>query len=57
MAFDLILKAALKPVSSKCFWRLFLGTEVMLVLGRASRVRQAQRGLKPRRRRESDPWG
>ena len=35
MAFDLILKAAQKPVSSKCFWLLFLGTEVMLAFGYA----------------------
>ena len=35
MEFDLIFKAAQKPVSSKCFWKLFLGTEVMLAFGYA----------------------
>merc|ERR1712244_201750 len=33
--FNLILKAARKPVSSECFWRLFLGTVVMLAFGYA----------------------
>jgi len=33
--FNLILKAAQKPVTSDCFWRLFLGTVVMLAFGYA----------------------
>jgi len=33
--FNLILKAAQRPVTSECFWRLFLGTVVMLAFGYA----------------------
>ena len=32
--FNLILKAAQKPVTSNCFWWLFLGTVVIVALGR-----------------------
>ena len=33
--FNLILQAAQKPVTSDCFWKLFLGTVVMLAFGYA----------------------
>ena len=33
--FHFILKAAQKPVTSKGFWRLYLGTAVMLAIGYA----------------------
>ena len=33
--FNLILKAAQRPVTSKDFWRLFLGTAMMLAFGYA----------------------
>merc|ERR1712204_3049 len=49
--FNLILKAAQKPVSSECFWRLFLGTVVMLAFGYAGEtgVLEAWIGLHPLR--------
>merc|ERR1711976_998634 len=38
--FNLILKAAQKPVTSECFWRLFLGTVAMLAFGFMGETRQ-----------------